>query len=240
MTHHWDDDGMLHDDAHDTTGETALPAAHQAAAGAYNAPPAAVPHDAMWAAIQARRATRTEPDRAPPATGLSVAHTTRARAPRPWRDGSVVALAAAALLALVVVRPTIRTPVRATAVAAATDTTVNPTAWQVVSTEHFGAAESMLSALATTKPEESDRQLMAWSRDLLESTRLLMDSPAGRDPKRRALLLDLELVLVQLVESGPAMRTEDRTVMDDLLSRSAVLLTRLRTTIPAGAPASRH
>jgi hypothetical protein len=91
-----------------------------------------------------------------------------------------------------------------------------------------------------TKPEESDRQLVAWSRDLLGSTRLLMDSPAGRDPKRRALLQDLELVLVQLVESGPTMHDEDRTVMDDLLSRSALLLTRIRTTIPAGAPASRH
>ena len=82
--------------------------------------------------------------------------------------------------------------------------------------------------------------MSAWSRDLLESTRLLMDSPAGRDPKRRVLLQDLELVLVQLVETGPTMRTEDQSVMDELLTRSALLLTRIRTTVPAGGPASHN
>ena len=66
----------------------------------------------------------------------------------------------------------------------------------------------------------------------------MMDSPAGRDPKRRALLQDLELVLVQLVASGPAMRNEDLTMMDNLLSQSARLLTRIRTTVPAGTSAT--
>ena len=101
-------------------------------------------------------------------------------------------------------------------------------------------AESMLTMLSNSPAQQGDAQLTAWSRDLLESTRLLIDSPAGRDPKRRALLLDLELVLVQLVQSGPTMHTEDRTVMDDLLTRSALLLTRIRTSIPAGMPASHN
>ena len=91
--------------------------------------------------------------------------------------------------------------------------------------------------LSNSPKQQGDAQLTAWSHDLLESTRLLIDSPAGRDPKRRVLLLELELILVQLVESGPAMRTEDRTMMDNLLSQSALLLTRIRTTVPAGTSA---
>ena len=98
----------------------------------------------------------------------------------------------------------------------------------------------MLTMLSNSPKQNGDAQLTAWSRDLLESTRLLIDSPAGRDPKRRALLMELELVLVQLVESGPTMRTDDRTMMDELLSRSALLLTRIRTTVPAGTPAAHN
>jgi hypothetical protein len=98
----------------------------------------------------------------------------------------------------------------------------------------------MLTTLSASPHTSGDRELTAWSRDLLESTRLLIDSPAGRDPRRRALLLELELVLVQLVESGPAVRAEDRTVMDEMLSRSALLLTRIRTTVPAGSSASHN
>jgi hypothetical protein len=37
-----------------------------------------------------------------------------------------------------------------------------------------------------------------WARDLLTTTRLLLDSPAGADPARRELLETLELVLVQI------------------------------------------
>ena len=138
---------------------------------------------------------------------------------------------------------TLRVPPRTAATPLATDSAgsaATAVAWQVVSTEHFGVAESMLTMLSNSPAQQGDAQLTAWSRDLLESTRLLIDSPAGRDPKRRALLLDLELVLVQLVQSGPTMHTEDRTVMDDLLTRAALLLTRIRTAIPAGMPASHN
>ena len=151
-------------------------------------------------------------------------------------------IAAAASAAIVVIGISVwrRSPATTSpaVVAVASDTASD--AWQVASSEHFGRAETMLTTLSASPHTSGDRELTAWSRDLLESTRLLIDSPAGRDPKRRALLLELELVLVQLVESGPAMRTEDRTVMDEMLSRSALLLTRIRTTVPAGTSASRN
>ncbi len=218
-----------------------LPAAEAHAAAAYHAPPDSVPRDAMWQAIQARRAAERTLDAAPlpvvvQRLPVTVAHTTRGalrRLPR-WVKATGAAFAAA--VAVVMVVPRAITLPGAT-VAAVADSTAGAVAWRVASTEHFGLAESMLTTLSYPSQEQGDAQLSAWSRDLLESTRLLMDSPAGRDPKRRVLLMELELVLVQLVESGPTMRAEDRSVMDDLMSRSALLLTRIRTTVPASVSA---
>ncbi len=227
------------DEMHDD--ETPLGVAEANAAAAYHAPPDAVPRDAMWQAIQARRTRGSTRSLAPlpvvaAAPPVSVSHTTRGalrRLPR-WVAATGAAVAAAVAVAIVMPR-VVATPV--TAVATLADSTAGSVAWRVASAEHFGMAESMLTTLSYPSQAQGDAQLSAWSRDLLESTRLLMDSPAGRDPKRRLLLMELELVLVQLVESGPTMRAEDRSVMDDLMSRSALLLTRIRTTVPASVSA---
>jgi hypothetical protein len=230
----------------DHENEAPLPAAEQRAAAAYHAPPDTVPRDAMWQAIQARRSAAgvlgvtavtvadTAHDDAPPP--VIVERTTRGALRRLPRWATATAAAVAAAVAVTLMLPRVITAPVATVTAAA-DSVAGALAWRVASTEHFGMAESMLTSLSYSSQAQSDAQLTAWSRDLLESTRLLMDSPAGRDPKRRVLLMDLELVLVQLVESGPTMRAEDRSVMDDLMSRSALLLTRIRTTVPAGVSA---
>ena len=219
--------------------ELPLTAAQADAAAAYHAPPDIVPRDAMWEAIRARRLGRVlAVDMTAPAvaTPVTVVHTTRSalrRLPR-W-----VAVASAAAVVVIAVGVSRRDPGPATSAtpAVSLDSAANSVAWQQASSEHFGMAESMLTMLSNSPKHQGDAQLTAWSRDLLESTRLLIDSPAGRDPKRRVLLMELELILVQLVESGPAMRTEDRTMMDNLLSQSALLLTRIRTTVPAGTSA---
>ena len=223
--------------------EPSLSKAHVEAAARYHEPPEIIPRDAMWDAIQARRrsgsmeAIATPAATDVPAIGVTVTRTTRGALPRLPRWLAVGATAAV-VVGIAISRGTSVQP--STATETATDSTSSAVAWQMASTEHFGLAESMLTMLSASPQEQGDRQLTAWSRDLLESTRLLMDSPAGRDPKRRALLQELELVLVQLVESGPAMRSDDRNVMDELLTRSALLLTRIRTTVPAGTSASRN
>lgn len=218
-----------------------LPGAAAIAATAYHAPPDSVPRDAMWQAIQARRAAVgdfgvsavTVVSDAPPVTAVQTTRGALRRMPR-WATVTAAAAAMAVVAAIFVPRSTI---VPVPTMAAVADSTSGAVAWRVASAEHFGLAESMLTSLAYPSQEQGDAQLSAWSRDLLESTRLLMDSPAGRDPKRRMLLMELELLLVQLVESGPTMRIDDRSVMDDLLSRSALLLTRIRTTVPASVSA---
>jgi hypothetical protein len=220
------------------------------AAASYHAPPESVPRDAMWAAIQARRAPQStvpgvviRPDVVVPPP-LVVTHTTR-REVRRLMPRWAIAMATAAAVVLMVSVARQRAATRASEPVARNAATVaaqasadSGAAWRVASTEHFGVAETMLTALGTSTDVQSDRQLTAWSRDLLESTRLLMDSPAGRDPRRRLLLQELELILVQLVESGPVLRSDDRSVLDQLLSQSSLLLTRIRTTVPAGLPAS--
>ena len=231
---------MTGHDTHDERDEAPLAGAAADAAAAYQRASDIIPREAMWEAIQARRGRAVAPTAGATVVSLAAARAAFgapvARVPR-W----AYAAAATVLLALGIGigRRMTHTSLVPIGQLALVDTSgASAVAWQVASTEHFGQAETMLTWLSSTPEARSQAQLSAWSRDLLASTRLLLDSPAGRDPKRRALLQDMELVLVQLVESGPATGPEDRTIMDELLSRSSLLLTRLRTAVPAGMSAA--
>jgi hypothetical protein len=63
----------------------------------------------------------------------------------------------------------------------------------------------------------------------------LMDLPAAEEPSRRQLLQDLEYVLVQIVQLDPNAPAEDRAIVDRAINREQVL-TRIRSSIPAGFP----
>ncbi len=235
---------MTGHDEHDERDEAPLTGAAAEAAAAYQRASDIVPREAMWEAIQARRSRGVAPTAAPSggATVVSLA-AARATSAAPVARVPRWAYAAAATVLLTlgigIGRQMTHTSLVPIGQVALVDTSgASAVAWQVASTEHFGQAETMLTWLSSTPEARSQAQLSAWSRDLLASTRLLLDSPAGRDPKRRALLQEMELLLVQLVESGPAMGPEDRTIMDELLSRSSLLLTRIRTAVPAGMSAA--
>ncbi len=98
----------------------------------------------------------------------------------------------------------------------------------------FGQAEALLTAVRTAPADSVDyQQLSEWARDVLAQTRLLIDSPAGRDPVLGRLLSDLELVLVQV--AGLA---DDRDTDRDLIQgaiRQRDVLPRLRAAVPAGS-----
>ncbi|HEY2066376.1 MAG TPA: hypothetical protein VGG84_10495, partial [Gemmatimonadaceae bacterium] len=111
--------------------------------------------------------------------------------------------------------------------------------YRLAAEQTFTQAEALLTAYRATNVAARDsvaaRQLGSWGRDVLSSTRLLLDSPAGADPQLRALLNDLELVLAQIVRlSGAPLDASDRAVIDRALHGSD-LLPRLRTAVPAGA-----
>jgi hypothetical protein len=189
-----------------------------------NAPNAA-PRLEMWAAIQAARRTAT----APP------------RRRTPWILLS--AIAAALLVGVAIDRYALRTAHRATAsVATAPDATSEPSdpsrLYRMAATQTLTQAEALLTAFrASAAPQQSRtdlRQLGTWGRQVLGSTRLLIDSPAGDDPQLRALLDDLELVLVQIIQlSGGELDPNERALVEGALEHSD-LLPRIRSAVPAG------
>lgn len=105
-------------------------------------------------------------------------------------------------------------------------------AYTVATSQHLTEAEAMLTAFkGDLNQGRMDAQISAWGKDLLSNTRLLLDSPAAKDPARRRLLQDLELVLVQIVQLSPNASSRDRDLIKGALTDDQVI-TRLRTAIP--------
>jgi hypothetical protein len=113
---------------------------------------------------------------------------------------------------------------------------------------HAAAVQTLVQAeaLLTTYRRADDasrdtasiRQAARWARDVLSSTRLLLDSPAARDAQLRSLLTDLELVLAQIVQlSGAPLQAGERELIERAM-RDRDLLLRLRSAVPAGAATS--
>ncbi len=110
--------------------------------------------------------------------------------------------------------------------------------YRLAAIQTLSQAEALLTAYRASDIAKTNapaaRQLGLWGRDVLSSTRLLIDSPAGDDPQLRSLLNDLELVLVQIIRlSGAPLDSSDRALIDKAL-RDRDLLPRIRTAVPAG------
>jgi hypothetical protein len=81
----------------------------------------------------------------------------------------------------------------------ATDTSAVVDAYRDQTSHYLGQAAALLISLpAKDASGKADAGFAGKASELLVTTRLLMDSPAAQDPKLRALLEDLELVLVQI------------------------------------------
>jgi len=106
---------------------------------------------------------------------------------------------------------------------------------RLAASQTLAQAELLLVAYRAETDSADARQLGRWARDVLSSTRLLLDSRVGRDPSMRDLLEDLELVLMQIAQiaGDPSDRTE-RELLDRTL-RERDLLPRIRTAAPAGS-----
>jgi hypothetical protein len=110
--------------------------------------------------------------------------------------------------------------------------------YRVAAVQTLTQAEALLTAYRSTdmatKNPAAAKQLGQWGREVLSSTRLLLDSPAGDDPQLRALLDDIELVLVQIIRlSGSPPDSTERALIDGAM-REHDLLPRIRTVVPAG------
>ena len=190
--------------------------------------PNVTPRLEMWAAIQAERRTTTV-------------------APRRRNQWLLMsAIAAALLVGVAIDRFALQRAdtVGAPPVAAGPETpssSLDPARlYRMAAAQTLTQAEALLTAFrASGAPSQGPvdtGQLGTWGRQVLGSTRLLIDSPAGRDPQLRALLDDLELVLVQIIQlSGSELNPTERALVEGALERSD-LLPRIRTAVPAGVP----
>jgi len=107
-------------------------------------------------------------------------------------------------------------------------------AYRVAAAQYLTRAEALLTGLrAETRAGEPAAQFTAQARDLLTTTRLMLDSPAAQDPRLKSLLEDLELVLAQIAQLPSRSDPEDVGLINQGLDQRSVLL-RLRTAIPAG------
>jgi hypothetical protein len=239
MTGHFDNDLDFGDDddveqPHDADFDAWL----AQTAPALNAPPV-TPRLEMWDAIATAQST------AEVASAGQLADVLPFKRSRRFLP---VAIAAALLLGVGIDRVVQRAPTT-TPVVAPVAKTVSPSPtndaahlYHLAAVQTLSQAEMLLTAFRASDVALHDpaaaRQLGAWGREVLSSTRLLIDSPAGNDPQLRPLLNDLELVLVQVISlSGAPLDTNDRKLIDQTL-RDRDLLPRIRTAVPAGITAA--
>ena len=186
-------------------------------ARSYNTPPT-TPREEMWAGIAAQRRARGVVEL------------------RPWMRW---ALAAAAVLAIGIGigRWTAHQPAPANGTPVATVDSTNPDfVYQVAATQYLSRTEAFLTGFRSDlRGGTRNARLANQARDLLSTTRLMLDSPAANDPRMRALLEDLELVLVQIsqLQAPPGRTTHDTDIITQGMDQSNVL-PKLRSAIPAG------
>lgn len=191
----------------------------------YNPPPEP-PREEMWAEIRHRLPRKDQ------GGGDALSRQRRKRAGRlRWAPLVGIGIAATLALGFGLGRITGVSPAGSggpgapVASRVAVDAGVTPSV-RLAAAGHLGEAEAMLTFYRTAE-QDADRAATAeWARELLSTTRLLLDSRAGEDAVLAALLVDLELVLVQIAASGGD--PEERGLVEDGIERSQ-LLPKLRT-----------
>lgn len=195
-------------------------------ARSYNAPPPRpTPREEMWARIAAERQRR------------AARHVIEFK---PWLRWPL-AVAAILALGIGIGRWTARQDAGSAgvSVAAADSAGASDVVYQVAATQYLSRTEAFLTDVRSDlRAGRSDARFAGQARDLLMTTRLLLDSPAADDPRRRALLEDLELVLVQISQLQAGRGAHDTDLITQGMDQRNVL-PNLRSAIPAGPVAIR-
>jgi hypothetical protein len=188
----------------------------------YHAPRAA-PREEMWARIHAARRTR---------------HVIELR---PWMRWAVAA-AAVLVLGIGIGRWTASGGISTSPPApiASVDSEEPNVVYQVAATQYLSRTEVFLTSFrANSRDGASGARFAAQARDLLTTTQLMLDSPAGNDPHLRSLLEDLELVLAQIAQLGARGEANETDLIRQGMNQSNVL-PKLRSAIPAGPVSARN
>jgi len=107
------------------------------------------------------------------------------------------------------------------------------TPYRLAAMQHLVTTEALLVSLRSdVRAGRTDTTIGVWAGDLLGTTRMLIDSPAARDPQLKQLLEDLELVLAQISRlPGAHGEAADLGLIDDAV-RHRQIMTRLRALSP--------
>ena len=208
-----------------------LPESILAAARQINEPPA-TPRAEIWARVQAARAgteRRNDGTTDTKVVPLSVRPSFR-RSVLVWAAG----IAAILLIGIALGRSSVtNSPVSGPSAISALPDSAMPrakknAAYTVAAVQHLTRVEAFLTTLRTAP----DQQFTGQARELLTSTRLLLDAK-DIDPRLRKLMSDLEDILVQIVQYDANGTREDLDLITDGLEERQVL-PRLHSAIPAG------
>ncbi len=159
---------------------------------------------------------------------------------RPWMRWAVAA-AAVLILGIGIGRWTAHPPTaeNGTTTVAAADSTLTATSdlgYQIAATQYLSHTEAFLTSFRADVGSHrgaNSARFAGQARDLLSTTRLMLDSPAGKDQRLRSLLEDLELLLVQISQLDPSHDGHDTDLITQGMNQSNVL-PKLRSAIPAG------
>jgi hypothetical protein len=181
----------------------------------YHRPPS-TPRDEMWRAIVATRAARRHQRAA-------------------WRATLRWGVGIAAVLALGIAIGRFSAGRGATAGGAGEPG--SSLAYRLAAAQYLTRTEALLTGFRTeTGAGEPAVQFAAQARDLLGTTRLMLDSPAAADVRLRALLEDLELVLAQIAQLPARGDREDVQVITHALDQRSVLLRLRSASSPTSGP----
>lgn len=187
----------------------------------YHRPPD-TPREEIWARIAAARDARRQ-DKEKQVIVL-----------RPWMQWTA---AAAAVLVLGIGIGRWTTSTRHDTMAPATDV-----AYQVAASQYLTRTEALLTDFRAEsrggQGERPDAQFASQARNLLGTTRLMLNSPAAKDQRLKSLLEDLEVMLAQIAQLPADRNRDDVEFINQGLDQRSVLL-RLRAATPAPGMSAR-
>ena len=184
----------------------------------YRTPPDA-PLDAIWSRVEAE--------------AFAVQPMVRRSSPS-WR-AFAGAIAATLVIGVALGRVTAVNEQSATTATAARQTSARLASniandpYQRQTQEFLGRAALLLASLpSSTRPGLPDERLNEQARQLLGTTRLLLDSPVGHEQRMKDLLEDLELVLAQVARLQTQHRGEALSLINEAIEARDVV-PRIRT-----------
>ena len=197
----------------------------RAAQELYHVPPA-TPREDMWSAIQCRLD-------ADPTPVVPIQRKVRRISGLTWWIGIAAALVIGLGLGRLSMAPT---PAGDAAVEIANGpgrqssvTSRSSLPYVLATREHLNHAESLLMMVRSEQGADSSHlELETLARSLLSRTRLLLGTPATEAPDMRALLEDLELMLMQIVATTESGDPEEARILDQGLDEGN-LLRRIRS-----------